>query len=409
MGRVTNPNLKPVAERKEESGSQKDEIGAEEVEDFGEVVDSVDTSEPLPPDDQISVPLSQNETAAKSAEFNDGQNTFISSDPSTWPFVLSSSIQSILLKCGPTNIPEESYPKKGHYSFNPRQLKNGDIVRDWILYSNSTNSLFCFNCCLFAKTQSSLSNSPWANYGPGQIGFCDYQHQGRAIKEHERSQHHFQTTIQWRKFQNDFKKGTLIDQNLHEGYMKELGFWRKVLASMIEAVVFLVQNNLPFRGSSSRIQDDNCGIFLSLIKLLSKYNPTLALHISRLEHGKVNYMSPRTQNEFISIAGSHLRSSILKDIKSRKFFSLMLDSTPDISHSEQISFIVRTVAVSEEGCKIEENFIDFINFEGKTGEQITEMILKQIDEYQLDLKLCRGQGTERNNPKLSETIPRALF
>lgn len=87
-----------------------------------------------------------------------------------------------------------------------------------------------------------------------------------------------------------------------------------MLLSMIEVIVFLAKNNLPFKGSSSNIKDQDCGLFLSLIELLSKHNPTLAIHINRLQHGKVHYMSPQIQNEFITIAGSAVRDSILQNI-----------------------------------------------------------------------------------------------
>jgi hypothetical protein len=103
-------------------------------------------------------------------------------------------------------------------------------------------------------------------------------------------------------------------------------------------------------------------------------------------------MSPRIQNEFIQLAASNVRVEILKNIKERKYFSIMFDATPDTSHQEQISQIIRTVKVDEDGCQIEENFIDFIHFEGKTGLELSKMIMEKLKVDGLDINNCRGQG-----------------
>ncbi|OXA48856.1 52 kDa repressor of the inhibitor of the protein kinase [Folsomia candida] len=70
----------------------------------------------------------------------------------------------------------------------------------------------------------------------------------------------------------------------------------------------------------------------------------------------------------------------------------MFDSTPDTSHKEQISQIIRSVSFNEDGCKIEEDFIDFINFDGKTGILLAEMILNKLKSDNLEIQNCRGQG-----------------
>lgn len=48
---------------------------------------------------------------------------------------------------------------------------------------------------------------------------------------------------------------------------------------------------------------------------------------------------------------------IVKEIKTAAYYSIVLDSSPDISHMDQLTFVVRYVT---ESGKISERFIEFI-------------------------------------------------
>ncbi|XP_021967554.1 uncharacterized protein LOC110862873 [Folsomia candida] len=56
-----------------------------------------------------------------------------------------------------------------------------------------------------------------------------------------------------------------------------------------------------------------------------------------------------------------------------------------------------TVSLSEVGSEVVENFLGFIRFDGKTGEEITEMIITQLKQDRIDIKKCRGQGYENGS------------
>ena len=51
--------------------------------------------------------------------------------------------------------------------------------------------------------------------------------------------------------------------------------------------------------------------FLSILKLISKYNETLASHLKNPAMKCVTYLSPQTQNELLDVIGKHI---ILRDI-----------------------------------------------------------------------------------------------
>ncbi|XDV16533.1 hypothetical protein PO909_016205, partial [Leuciscus waleckii] len=96
---------------------------------------------------------------------------------------------------------------------------------------------------------------------------------------------------------------------------------------------------------------------------------------SRLTH----YLSPDTQNEFIEICGKRVLNTILKEREDAIYYSVICDSTPDISHTEQNVLLIRYVHQDKEDSgvwKIVERFIEFKDFHKKTGQEISEMILE---------------------------------
>ena len=69
---------------------------------------------------------------------------------------------------------------------------------------------------------------------------------------------------------------------------------------------------------------------------------------------------------------------------------MLFDSTPDISHTDQMTQIIRYVVIQEGTVQILESFIDLIPLKGKTSEDITKMILQELDNDGLNINDCRG-------------------
>lgn len=61
--------------------------------------------------------------------------------------------------------------------------------------------------------------------------------------------------------------------------------------------------------------------------------------------------------EFIQLMGQKVLDEVISREKLAKYFSVSVDSTPDITHVNQLTFILRYV--SPEGC-IEERFDEFL-------------------------------------------------
>ena len=89
---------------------------------------------------------------------------------------------------------------------------------------------------------------------------------------------------------------------------------------------------------------------------------------------------------------SAIKSKIIKEIKREKYFSVILDCTPDASHQEQMSLIIRYVDLSSGGVCIEESFLGFIDVKDTTGQGLFDAVQNQLKQPDLDIDNLRGQG-----------------
>ena len=150
---------------------------------------------------------------------------------------------------------------------------------------------------------------------------------------------------------------------------KEKNRWREILQSVIAVIKFLSKQNLPFRGhreGSNARNQENC---LENLKLLSNYSTVINEHIFGTQLPKksmTTYLSPAIQNELIELLGKKVKDLILEEIKTAKYFSILLDSIPDVSHINQMDFVVRYVKLdSNNEVQIKESFLNFFPLQGK--------------------------------------------
>ena len=82
--------------------------------------------------------------------------------------------------------------------------------------------------------------------------------------------------------------------------------------------------------------------------------------------------------------------SIISEVKKSKYFSILADETADCSNKEQMSLVLRNV---DKKNKIREDFVQFIHCdEGLSGSDLSEVRLKKISFFGLDINNCGGQG-----------------
>lgn len=319
----------------------------------------------------------------------------ITSDPATWPAQIMQIKRDELVLKGPSEYckNDHEYPKNfenRHFSneFRYRFLENGEkISRRWLIYSEKSDSVYCFCCRLF----SSSSKSSF-----GQVmGFNNWKNLADRLKSHELSPDHFKNMATWFEAEKRMNKDASINQCIMKQIESEAERSEKVLQRLVAITLFLAEHNLAFRGSSSKIFTNNNGNFLGLVELLGKFDSVLMEHLRRITEKETQFhlLSVSIQNELINILGDAVKQSILTKIKDARYFSVILDCTPDISHKEQVSLTIRYVTEDDDGnIQVEESFIAYRVAKETTGQALADLLLTEIEECGLNMVNCRGQG-----------------
>ena len=161
-----------------------------------------------------------------------------------------------------------------------------------------------------------------------------------------------------------------------------------------------------------------------MVELIAKFDPVMKEHTRRIQSEVIHdhYLGKTIQNELINIMGSKVRETIITSIKTAKYFAIILDCTPDVSHQEQFSLTIRHVKIDdspEVPVAIQEHFITFLPVEETTGKELTAVLLNELDNLGLWVKDIRGQGYDNGanmkghksglQSRILEHNPRAFF
>ena len=159
----------------------------------------------------------------------------------------------------------------------------------------------------------------------------------------------------------------------------------------------LAMCNLPFRGSTEEVSNENKGNFLSIIQLIVKYDSVLD-KLLQLPKGSPKYLSPSIQNKLISLLAGQVLQDIKIELQSAPFFAIILDTTQDVSKKDQLSEVFHYVKIAyhDDGTPRElqviEAFTSFTKVEDSSAIRLHKLITDSIQVKGLDIKNCRGQG-----------------
>ena len=152
----------------------------------------------------------------------------------------------------------------------------------------------------------------------------------------------------------------------------------------------MLSKNLPLRGHDESADSKNKGNFLELVKLLAKYDVGLVTHLSSGKRNQL-YLSSNIQNDFIQSIGDCILKEIVSQVKMAKYYSIMADTTTDVSHEDQFSLCLRYV---DQNGSVQERFTSFhtIPSGSATAMSMESIILDFFDKTGLDIADLRGQS-----------------
>ncbi|XP_063819320.1 zinc finger MYM-type protein 1-like [Pseudophryne corroboree] len=203
-------------------------------------------------------------------------------------------------------------------------------------------------------------------------------------------------------------------------------YWQQILERLIALVRVLGIQNLAFRGTNEKLHTAGNGNFLKFIEYLALFDPVMDEHIRKIRDKEtyVHYLGKDIQNELIQLLSNIIKEEILKSAQAAKYFSIIIDCTPDVSHVEQMTMILRFVNIASltddcEPVRIKEHFLGFLPLKETTGAGMTEIILHQLEEMSLPVANLRGQGYDNGSNmkgkengvqrRIMDINPRALF
>jgi hypothetical protein len=290
-----------------------------------------------------------------------------------------------------------------------RKMKNNEVrERKWLVYSENKGSVFCGPCLAFGSIQNKTQFE--------QQGFNDWKNAEVRVAQHENSSNHKSCILALQA------RGLIhgcIQSSLTAQINEESAYWKNILKRVVAVIKGLASRGLAFRGSNEIFGDPHSGNYVMLLELIAEFDPFLAKHIERYANqgsGTTSYLSKTICDEFICLMAEKVLKCIGDEIKKSKYFSLIVDSTPDTAHVDQLTLVIRYVLDTGEPC---ERFVKFLPSVGHKAQEMFDAITLELEKLNINLEDCRGQSYDNASnmsgiynglqAKIQEQAPLAMF
>ena len=286
------------------------------------------------------------------------------------------------------------------YSYHPQQTSKKAIPkvfhskdgtnRKWLTYCESSHSLYCLLCLMFAKPASDNA------FVKG--GMQAWKHVHQRIEEHERSGLHRDSANAYFLRASGADISSLLKNKQMSAHREEVRKKRQVMERVVNVIKCIGKRGLSYRGGSHEAAYSlenvalDRGNFLEIIMLLSEYDTTLQEHVNdcikkskRLhEAGRgslLTLLSKQTGNKIIDVIRILIQHTVASEVKKAKMFSIQLDTTQDLTSKDQCAVVLRYVT-----DVIHERLIAVIDCESSTGAFFVELVKETVEKVDIDIK-----------------------
>lgn len=293
--------------------------------------------------------------ASSSANIIDDQQqecALVHHDPGLRHNIILDCQRSYLISLGPHQPVLSRFPNDGKNRFNPNWYKAFEFLE----YSTEKDAAFCFVCSLFPTgINREKCETAWSQDGVRTWGKMLSSGSGKKgkLQAHFASDQHKAALGDYCNFM--LKQGhidVLLDKQRRNMILEEqrqLAFNTNVIKVLVDVVRTMGRQGLAFRGSDTE-EGSN---YQQIVRLIARHNPVLKVWLDdiKLRPYHTSYLSPTAQNEFIELLGSEVRRHIISEVRQSQFFCVMADTTPDVSHKDMLSIVVRMVDTNGIPCE----------------------------------------------------------
>lgn len=304
--------------------------------------------------------------------------------------------------------------------------------RHWLELSKARNGLYCKYCVLFAQEYSGHNKGVFLKSFVTKpvTSFAKLLGKDGLLQTHETNIYHQHSVEAGKYFVKSYlsPEQAVVNQ-VNTQRLQQIKENRDRLRPIIESIIFLGRQNIPFRGhrdDGSLLENKECpvneGNFRELLRFrIASGDKTLKRHLENTS-ARATYIGKNTQNDLINCCGEEISCEIVRRVQKAGYYGILFDETTDLAHMQQLSLTLRYL---HEG-NIREDFIAFIDahealnkelektgtetdpnesirLEPKlTGERLGKIVLSLINKLALDIKKCVGVGTDSCSVMASE-------
>ena len=290
-------------------------------------------------------------------------------------------------------VPDASYvfPNNNGRSFLRKWLSE----HSWLRYSDHLNGGFCLPCVLFGHKVKSKSNRAKKLVSEPLIPVPNAK---SILKSHTSTKNglHQETILIFNELSSQqVGCSTSVDKLIDTTYARKVADNRTKLIPIIDTIILCGRLGLSLRGhrddskyfpNAGEYSLNSTGNFIELLNFRYRGGDVNVINHFKDLNKNASYISKTTQNELINCCGEVISDQILSEIKKNKFFTILADEVIDSSGKSQMSLVIRYI---NSEFNVKEDFLSYIHCEeGLSGEALTNVLLKTLKSFSLDLKDC---------------------